>query len=58
MSCKHCVAVVRGALLSVIGVNEANVDLARGKATVTHNADVALDALKVAVEDQGYDVVS
>ncbi|MDR2505610.1 MAG: cation transporter [Oscillospiraceae bacterium] len=55
MSCKHCVAAVLNALYSVKGVTKADVDLAGGKATVTHEDGVSSAELISAVEDQGYD---
>ncbi|MBS3734737.1 MAG: SO_0444 family Cu/Zn efflux transporter [Phycisphaerae bacterium] len=54
MTCSHCVATVREALLGCEGVTDADVDLRRGAATVAGNADA--DALRDTVEQAGYTV--
>ncbi len=54
MTCGNCVKHARQALLSVPGVTEAEVDLATGKAIVTHEAaDTA--SLIAAVVEEGYE---
>lgn len=55
MSCGHCTARVEKALNALPGVS-ATVDLNTKTATVT--GEVSDDALKEAVTDAGYDVVS
>lgn len=57
MSCAHCVKAVSGAVGAVGGVTGVQVDLAAKTATVEHDARVTVDALKAAIEEQGYDVV-
>lgn len=58
MSCNHCKASVEGALKGLEGVSKAEVDLEAGKVTVEFDeSKVNLEALKKAVEEQGYDVV-
>lgn len=57
MSCAHCVKAVSGAVSAVAGVTGVQVDLAAKTATVEHGAQATLDALKAAIEEQGYDVV-
>jgi copper chaperone CopZ len=54
MSCGHCVATVRSALIAVEGVHEADVSLSAGRATV--RADDGVEDLKLvqAVEQSGY----
>lgn len=54
MHCASCVYTVEKALKTVNGVEEANVNLATGKATVTHDEHVSDQALKDAVEGVGY----
>lgn len=56
MSCGHCVSAVEKA---VTGAGASGtVDLAAGKVTVQYDEKkVSLDAIKSAIEDQGYDVV-
>ncbi len=57
MTCDGCVNSVTKALKGVAGVQEANVDLAGAKATVTFDASKTnVAALKEAVEEAGYDV--
>ena len=57
MSCGHCVAHVKNALLEVPGVSKADVDLGRNTAIVEGEAlDDGL--MKAAVADAGYEVVS
>jgi len=56
MSCEHCVATVRKALLGVAGVSAATVDLAGHRATVEYDAAAATpQALLDAVTDAGYE---
>ncbi len=55
MSCSHCAAAVQRAIAACEGVEEVNVELASGTATVKGNADPA--KLAEAVEQVGYKVV-
>ncbi|MBH5320181.1 heavy-metal-associated domain-containing protein [Paenibacillus sp. GSMTC-2017] len=56
MSCGHCVNSVEKAL-GEIGVS-GKVDLANKKVAVEYDeSKVTVDAIKAAIEDQGYDVV-
>lgn len=55
MSCGHCKAAVEKALKAVPGVDAAVVDLEKKQAVVTGNA--AMEAMREAVEDAGYEVV-
>lgn len=57
MSCGHCVKAVSGAVSAVSGVTGVQVDLAAKTATVEHDTKVTFEALKTAIEEQGYDVV-
>jgi copper chaperone len=55
MSCNHCVATIEGALKE-IGAS-GKVDLAGKTVTVTFDEEkVSLEAVKEAIEEQGYDV--
>ncbi|WP_373894820.1 copper chaperone CopZ [Virgibacillus natechei] len=57
MSCGHCKMSVEGALNELDGVSAAEVNLESGKVDVTFDeSKVNVDAMKEAVEDQGYDV--
>ncbi|KIL42488.1 copper resistance protein CopZ [Gordoniibacillus kamchatkensis] len=56
MSCGHCVNSVEGAVKQV-GAS-GKVDLSAGSVTVQFDeSKVSLDAIKEAIEEQGYDVV-
>ena len=55
MSCGHCKAAVEKALKALAGVETAVVDLEKKQAVVTGNA--AMEDMREAVEDAGYDVV-
>ncbi|EXX87942.1 copper resistance protein CopZ [Paenibacillus darwinianus] len=56
MSCGHCVNSVEGAVKNV-GAS-AKVDLAANSVSVSFDeSKVSLEAIKAAIEDQGYDVV-
>jgi len=57
MSCQHCVQAVEKALRD-IGAS-GRVDLSSGSVTVEYDeTNVTLQAIKDAIEDQGYEVVS
>lgn len=58
MMCNHCEATVKKALESLDGVTKADVSHESGKAVVELSHDVPEDALKKAVEDHDYKVVS
>ncbi|MNJ56151.1 Copper chaperone CopZ [compost metagenome] len=56
MSCNHCVKSVEGAV-SGLGA-QAKVDLANKKVEVEYDdAKLTVEAIKEAIEDQGYDIV-
>jgi len=56
MSCGHCVNSVEGAMKELGATGQ--VDLANKQVTVTYDeSQITLDAVKEAIEDQGYDVV-
>ena len=57
MACAHCVKAVSSAVSAISGVTGVEVNLANKTATVNHDAQVTFEALKTAIEDQGYDVV-
>ncbi|MDY0406287.1 copper chaperone CopZ [Virgibacillus sp. 179-BFC.A HS] len=57
MSCGHCKMSVEGALNKLDGVSSAEVNLEAGTVDVTFDeAKVDVDAMKEAIEEQGYDV--
>ena len=57
MTCGHCTAAVKKALLALPGVRSVDVQLAPGIATVVHD-DTAAAALQQVVVDEGYTVRS
>ena len=57
MMCPHCEARVKNALEALPEVDTAAVSHEKGTAEVTLNAAVAHEALKAAVEAQGYNVI-
>lgn len=57
MSCNHCVNAVNGALKGLAGVSEFKVEI--GSAVLSYDpAMVTIDAIKEAVEEEGYPVLS
>lgn len=57
MSCGHCKMSVEGALKKLDGVSAAEVNLDDAKVDVTFDeSKVTVDAMKEAIEEQGYDV--
>ncbi len=58
MTCNHCVKHVEQALRELPGVSAVEVDLAQGRATVEHDAQVALPQLVAAIEAAGYEATA
>lgn len=57
MSCGHCVNAVETAVTALNGVNEVSVTLAEAKVEVSFDAaQVSIEQIKEAIDDQGYDV--
>ena len=56
MMCGHCEMHVKKALLALDGVKQAEVSCTTGTAVVTLEKEIADDALKQAVADEGYQV--
>lgn len=57
MTCGHCKMSVEGALKELNGVTSSEVSLETGKVEVTYDeSQVTVEAMKDAVEEQGYDV--
>jgi len=57
MTCQHCVASVHEEVSDIAGVDAVDVDLASGRLVVT-GQDVTDDAVRAAVAEAGYEVVS
>lgn len=57
MTCGHCKMSVEGALKKLDGVSAADVNLESGNVDVTFDeSKLTSDAMKEAIEEQGYDV--
>jgi copper chaperone len=57
MSCQHCVMAVKKALAGIAGVQNVDVDLASGEATLDTNQPIDLTAVKESIKKAGYEVV-
>jgi copper ion binding protein len=58
MTCGHCVNSVSSELGQLPGVSDVQVDLAAGTATVTSDQPLDSVAVRAAVDEAGYEVVS
>lgn len=58
LSCMHCVNHTKEALSEVVGVSEVEVTLNPQQAIIEADASVSDDALKSAIDELGYTVVS
>ncbi len=57
MDCQHCAAAVTKAVFDVEGVEKVVVDLDHDVVEIHHADNASIDAMKVAIDEQGYDVV-
>lgn len=58
MTCGHCVASVKGEIGKIDGVTDVDVALETGAVTITSESGVDFEAVKAAVDEAGYEVVS
>jgi copper chaperone len=58
MTCGHCVTSVRTEVSAVPGVSEVAVDLGSGEVTVTSVEPVDQEAIRAAVDEAGYELVT
>jgi copper chaperone CopZ len=58
MTCQHCVASVTEELSELDGVTEVAVDLTTGAVTVDSSTQLDMAAIKAAVGEAGYELVS
>ncbi len=56
MSCQHCVDAVTAEVGRLPGVEQVQVDLAAGSVAVTSVAPLDLEALRVAIDEAGFDL--
>lgn len=58
MTCGHCVSSVTEEVTNIPGVTDVQVDLASGAVTITSETPVEETAVKAAVDEAGYALVS
>jgi copper ion binding protein len=58
MTCSHCVSSVTEEVTKIAGVTDVKVDLASGAVTITSDTPVEDTAVKAAVDEAGYELVS
>ena len=58
MSCQHCVMSVTKALNQLEGIQNIQVDLAKGEVQFDNTKEVASNRIEKAVEDAGYEVIA
>ena len=58
MTCGHCVASVTEEVKGIAGVSDVSVELESGAVTVTSDAPLDTAAVKAAVQEAGYELVS
>ena len=58
MTCGHCVQAVKSEVSRIDGVSAVDVELESGRVTVESQQPVDREALRVAVEEAGYELVS
>ncbi|HYP45033.1 MAG TPA: heavy-metal-associated domain-containing protein [Propionibacteriaceae bacterium] len=58
MTCGHCVSSVSEEVTNIPGVTDVQVDLASGAVTITSETPVEETAVKAAVDEAGYELVS
>ncbi|WP_434442955.1 heavy-metal-associated domain-containing protein [Lentzea sp. E54] len=56
MTCGHCVSAVTEEVGRIDGVSGVAVDLPTGRVTITSTAPVALDDVRAAVAEAGYEL--
>lgn len=56
MSCQHCIDAVTAEVGRLPGVEQVQVDLAAGTVAVTSGAPLALDDVRAAVDEAGFDL--
>ncbi len=58
MTCGHCVSAVTEEITKLEGVSGVDVDLPSGNVTVTSEAPLSDEAVRTAVDEAGYELVS
>jgi copper chaperone len=58
MSCQHCVMSVTKALNQLGGIQNIQVDLAKGEVRFDNTKEVASNRIEKAIKDAGYEVIA
>ncbi len=58
MTCGHCVQAVTTEITALSGVQDVQVDLASGAVTVTSDRALAVDDVRAAVDEAGYELTA
>lgn len=58
MTCGHCVNAVQTEVSAIAGVTSVDVDLTTGKVTVSSDAVLDIEAVRHAVDEAGYSLIS
>ncbi len=58
MTCQHCVAAVTGEVSRLPGVRAVRVELTSGSVAVDSDGPLALDAVRTAVDEAGYQLAA
>lgn len=58
MTCGHCVNAVQTEVSAIAGVTSVDVDLTTGKVTVSSDAALDIEAVRHAVDEAGYSLIS
>ncbi len=58
MTCSHCASSVTEEVSALDGVTDVSVDLPTGKVTVSSDTELAVDDVRAAVEEAGYQLTA
>ena len=58
MTCGHCADAVTDEISAIEGVRSVEVDVASGQVTVTSDTPLAIDDMRSAVTEAGYELVT
>jgi copper chaperone len=58
MTCEHCAAAVTEEITALAGVRQVDVDVATGHVTVTSDNPLAMENVRAAVTEAGYELVT
>jgi copper chaperone len=58
MTCGHCADAVTGEITTIAGVRTIEVDVPSGQVTVTSDTPLAIEDVRTAVTEAGYELVT